>query len=563
MNVLEVEPTVKTSPFVRDLMGELKAKNPAEPEFHQAVQEVVESLDLVLERRPEYRGARILERLVEPERVLMFRVPWQDDQGRVHINRGFRIEMNSAIGPYKGGLRFHASVNLGILKFLAFEQVLKNSLTTLPMGGGKGGSDFDPKGKSDNEVMRFCQSFMTELYRHIGPDTDVPAGDIGVGGREIGYLFGQYKRLKNEFTGVLTGKGLNWGGSLIRPEATGYGAVYFAAEMLATRNETLKGKTCLVSGSGNVSQYTVEKLLQLGAKPVTLSDSDGYIYDEAGITSEKLQFVMELKNLRRGRIREYADKFKNVVYTPIDPMLEHNPIWDHKAQCAFPSATQNEINAKDAANLLKNGVYVVSEGANMPTVLEGVRLFLDAKILYGPAKAANAGGVATSGLEMSQNSMRLSWTREEVDDRLHKIMKAIHRQLPRDGRYLQHPRQLRQRRQHRRLPEGRRRDDGPGPRLRLGNSELGTRGTARSPVFFRVLARRPPRSRRRLVGTRRPAASRENRPPLRVRRIGSEAPAVPFHAPHPSPPPAPPAPGLSARLGPGAAPAAGPPPGGA
>jgi glutamate dehydrogenase (NADP+) len=427
MNVIEVEQPVTTSPFVRDLMGELKAKNPAEPEFHQAVQEVVESLDLVLERRPEYRGARIIERLVEPERVLMFRVPWQDDQGRVHINRGFRIEMNSAIGPYKGGLRFHPSVNLGILKFLAFEQVLKNSLTTLPMGGGKGGSDFDPKGKSDNEVMRFCQSFMTELYRHIGPDTDVPAGDIGVGGREIGFLFGQYKRLKNEFTGVLTGKGLNWGGSLIRPEATGYGAVYFAAEMLATRNESLQGKVCLVSGSGNVSQYTVEKLLQLGAKPVTLSDSDGYIYDEAGITAEKLQFVMELKNERRGRIREYADKFKNVVYTPIDPMSEYNPLWNHKAQCAFPSATQNEINARDAANLLKNGVYVISEGANMPTVLEGVRLFLDAKILYGPAKAANAGGVATSGLEMSQNSMRLSWTREEVDDRLQRIMKAIHR----------------------------------------------------------------------------------------------------------------------------------------
>jgi len=427
MTVLDLEQRATTSPYVRDLMGELKAKNPAEPEFHQAVQEVVESLDLVLERRPEYRGARIIERLVEPERVLMFRVPWQDDQGRVQINRGFRIEMNSAIGPYKGGLRFHPSVNLGILKFLAFEQVLKNSLTTLPMGGGKGGSDFDPKGKSDNEVMRFCQSFMTELFRHIGPDTDVPAGDIGVGGREIGYLFGQYKRLRNEFTGVLTGKGLNWGGSLIRPEATGYGAVYFAAEMLAARNETLEGKTCLVSGSGNVSQYTVEKLLQFGAKPVTLSDSDGSIYDEAGITPEKLQFVMELKNVRRGRIREYAEKFKNVVYTAIDPMLEYNPIWDHKAQCAFPSATQNEINAKDAANLLKNGVYVISEGANMPTVLEGVRQFLDAKILYGPAKAANAGGVATSGLEMSQNSMRLSWTREEVDDRLHKIMKAIHR----------------------------------------------------------------------------------------------------------------------------------------
>ena len=432
MNVLELEKPVTTSPFVRDLMGELKAKNPAEPEFHQAVQEVVESLDLVLERRPEYRGARILERLVEPERVLMFRVPWQDDQGRVHINRGFRIEMNSAIGPYKGGLRFHPSVNLGILKFLAFEQVLKNSLTTLPMGGGKGGSDFDPKGKSDNEVMRFCQSFMTELYRHIGPDTDVPAGDIGVGGREIGFLFGQYKRLKNEFTGVLTGKGLNWGGSLIRPEATGYGAVYFAAEMLATRNETLQGKTCLVSGSGNVSQYTVEKLLQLGAKAVTLSDSDGYIYDEAGITAEKLRFVMELKNERRGRIREYADKFKNVVYTPIDPMLEYNPLWNHKAQCAFPSATQNEINAKDAANLLKNGVYVISEGANMPTVLEGVRQFLDAR---------------GSGRPPAQD--------HEGDSQ----------ELPGDGRYLQHPRQLRQRGEHRRLPQGRRLDDRPGTRL--------------------------------------------------------------------------------------------------
>jgi glutamate dehydrogenase (NADP+) len=414
------------SSFVRDLMAELKAKNPAEPEFHQAVQEVVESLELVLERRPEYRSARIVERMVEPERVVMFRVPWQDDQGNVRINRGFRVQMNSAIGPYKGGLRFHPSVNLGILKFLAFEQVLKNSLTTLPMGGGKGGSDFDPKGKSDNEVMHFCQSFMTELCRHVGPDTDVPAGDIGVGGREIGFLFGQYKRLRNEFSGVLTGKGLNWGGSLIRPEATGYGAVYFAAEMLATRRETLEGKVCLVSGSGNVAQYTVEKLLQFGAKPVTLSDSDGYVYDEAGITAEKLQFVMDLKNVRRGRIREYADKHKGVVYTPVDPRRENHPIWTHKAQCAFPSATQNEIGAKDASNLLSNGVYLVSEGANMPTVLDGVRQFLDAKILYGPGKAANAGGVATSGLEMAQNSMRMTWTREEVDDRLHKIMKAIH-----------------------------------------------------------------------------------------------------------------------------------------
>src|SRR5437867_4790968 len=327
MTVQAMDSQAIKSPFVRELMGELKAKNPAEPEFHQAVQEVVESLDLVLERRPEYRSARIIERVVEPERVLMFRVPWQDDHGRVQINRGFRIEMNSAIGPYKGGLRFHPSVNLGILKFLAFEQVLKNSLTTLPMGGGKGGSDFDPKGKSDNEVMHFCQSFMSELCRHIGPDTDVPAGDIGVGGREIGFLFGQYKRLRNEFTGVLTGKGLNWGGSLIRPEATGYGAVYFAAEMLATRGQTLERKICLVSGSGNVAQYTVEKLLQLGARPVTLSDSDGYIYDEAGITAEKLAFVITLKNVRRGRIREYADRFKGAVFMPADPRADHNPLW--------------------------------------------------------------------------------------------------------------------------------------------------------------------------------------------------------------------------------------------
>jgi glutamate dehydrogenase (NADP+) len=415
------------SAYVKNLMAEVRAKNPAEPEFHQAVEEVADSLQLVLERRPEYRSAKILERIIEPERVIMFRVPWQDDQGTYRINRGFRIQMNSAIGPYKGGLRFHPSVNLGILKFLAFEQVLKNSLTTLPMGGGKGGSDFDPKGKSDGEVMRFCQSFMTELCRHIGPDTDVPAGDIGVGGREIGFLFGQYKRLRNEFAGVLTGKGLHWGGSLIRPEATGYGAVYFASEMLGTKGQTLEGKTCIVSGSGNVSQYTVEKLLQLKAKPVTLSDSGGYIYDEAGITAEKLAFVMELKNVRRGRISEYADKFKGVVYTPVDPKLGHNPLWTHKAQCAFPSATQNEINGFDAANLLKAGVYAVAEGANMPTTLDGVKVFLDAGILYGPGKAANAGGVATSGLEMSQNSMRLSWTREEVDNRLHVIMKSIHR----------------------------------------------------------------------------------------------------------------------------------------
>ncbi|MBO07205.1 MAG: NADP-specific glutamate dehydrogenase [Acidobacteria bacterium] len=412
--------------FVDDIMANVKAKNAAEPEFHQAVEEVVESLELVLERRPEYRKAKIVERVIEPERVIMFRVPWVDDNGDIHINRGFRIEMNSAIGPYKGGLRFHPSVNLGILKFLAFEQVFKNSLTTLPLGGGKGGSDFDPKGKSDNEVMRFCQSFMSELCRHIGPNTDVPAGDIGVGGREIGFLFGQYKRLRNEFTGVLTGKALNWGGSLIRPEATGYGAVYFAAEMLATRSENLEGKTCLVSGSGNVAQYTCEKLLDLGGKPVTLSDSGGYIYDEEGIDRDKLAFVMDLKNVRRGRIKEYAEKYSSAVYTEIDPSAGHNGIWDHNADCAFPSATQNEISAKDAANLLENGVYVVSEGANMPTVIEGVNLFIDAGILYGPGKAANAGGVATSGLEMSQNSLRMSWTREEVDAKLHGIMKSIH-----------------------------------------------------------------------------------------------------------------------------------------
>ncbi len=413
--------------YVKDLVAEVKAKNPAEPEFHQAVQEVAESLSLVLERHPEYRSSKILERIIEPERVILFRVPWVDDQGEVHINRGYRIQMNSAIGPYKGGLRFHPSVTLGILKFLAFEQVFKNSLTTLPMGGAKGGSDFDPKGKSDLKIMRFCQAFMTELYRHVGADTDVPAGDIGVGGREIGYLFGQYKKLKNEFTGVLTGKGLNWGGSLIRPEATGYGAVYFASEMLATKGKTLEGKICLVSGSGNVAQYTVEKVNQLGGKVVTLSDSNGYIYDEEGIDEKKLAFAMELKNVRRGRISEYTEKYKKAIYTPVDPKLDYNPLWNHKADCAFPSATQNEINGKDAQNLLKNGVYVVAEGANMPTTLDGVKLFLDAKILYGPGKAANAGGVATSGLEMSQNSMRLPWTREEVDNRLRQIMKSIHK----------------------------------------------------------------------------------------------------------------------------------------
>ncbi len=413
--------------YVTKVVADVRAKNPGEPEFHQTVQEVAGSLSAVFEARPEYRKAKILERMVEPERVITFRVPWQDDHGEIHINRGYRIVMNSAIGPYKGGLRFHPTVYLGILKFLAFEQVLKNSLTTLPMGGGKGGSDFDPKGKSDNEVMRFCQSFMTELFRHIGPNTDVPAGDIGVGGREIGFLFGQYKRLRNEFSGVLTGKGINWGGSLIRPEATGYGAVYFAEEMLKTRSDTLKGKTALVSGSGNVAQYTVEKLLDLGAKPITLSDSNGYVYDESGIDREKLAYVMELKNVRRGRIKEFSDRFKTGKYYPVDPKLDYNPLWSIKAQCAFPSATQNEINAKDAANLLKNGVYVVAEGANMPSTIEATKLFLDHKILYGPAKAANAGGVATSGLEMSQDSLHLSWTREEVDSKLHDIMVKIHR----------------------------------------------------------------------------------------------------------------------------------------
>ena len=413
--------------YIEDVMARVKAKNPAEPEFHQAVQEVLESLRLALAKHPEFRETKILERITEPERVIIFRVPWFDDHGDMQVNRGFRIEMNSAIGPYKGGLRFHPSVNLGILKFLAFEQVLKNSLTTLPMGGGKGGSDFDPKGKSDKEVMRFCQSFMTELWRHIGPNTDVPAGDIGVGGREIGYLFGQYKRLANEFTGVLTGKGLTWGGSLIRPEATGYGCVYFAWEMLKTWNDSLEGKLCLISGSGNVSQYTVEKLLQFGAKPITVSDSNGVIYDPDGIDREKLNWIMELKNIRRGRIQEYAARFPKSVYISTDGKQQYSPLWNIKADCAFPSATQNEINAKDAVNLLKNGIKLVAEGANMPSTLEAANMFLKAGILYGPAKAANAGGVATSGLEMVQNSMRLAWSREEVDDRLHKIMIAIHK----------------------------------------------------------------------------------------------------------------------------------------
>jgi glutamate dehydrogenase (NADP+) len=424
-----VSRSTRTSPssYVADVLSEVRLKNPAEPEFHQAVEEVLESLDLLVQRRPELRRARILERVVEPERVLMFRVPWQDDRGEIHVNRGFRVQMNSALGPYKGGLRFHRSVTLGVLKFLAFEQVFKNSLTTLAMGGGKGGSDFDPHGRSDGEVMRFCQSFMTELMRHIGPDTDVPAGDIGVGGREIGFLFGQFKRLRNEFTGVLTGKGLNWGGSLIRPEATGYGAVYFTAEMLATRNQTLEGKTCLVSGSGNVAQYTIEKLIDLGAKAVTASDSDGYVYDEAGIDREKLAFLMELKNVRRGRVREYAERFRGVTYTEMDPSLGCNPLWTHPADCAFPSATQNEIGDIDAANLIANGIVAVAEGANMPCTIDAARMLIEAGVLYAPGKAANAGGVATSGLEMAQNSSRLTWPRDKVDRELHGIMKAIHR----------------------------------------------------------------------------------------------------------------------------------------
>lgn len=406
-------------PRVQQFMTFVKVKNPGENEFHQAVQEVTESIIPFIEENPRYQYAKILERISEPERTIIFRVPWLDDKGDIQINRGFRIEMNSAIGPYKGGLRFHPTVNLGILKFLAFEQVFKNSLTTLPMGGGKGGSDFDPKGKTDNEVMRFCQSFMTELFRHIGPNTDVPAGDIGVGGREIGYLFGQYKRLKNEFTGVLTGKGLEWGGSLIRPEATGYGVTYFAQEMLATRGQDLKGKTVCISGSGNVAQYACEKVTQLGGIVVTLSDSNGFIYDPKGIDSKKLQYIMELKNIRRGRILEYAEKF-GVEY------FENKRPWIIKCDIAMPNATQNEISGEEAKTLIGNGCTCVVEGANMPSTIEAVNVFLDAAILYAPGKAANAGGVATSGLEMAQNSMRLPWSRNEVDDRLRMIMKDIH-----------------------------------------------------------------------------------------------------------------------------------------
>jgi len=412
---------------MKELTEKVRVKNPGEKEFHQAVEEVLEALEPTVAKHPEFVKAGIYERIVEPDRAILFRVPWVDDKGNVQVNKGFRVQFNNAIGPYKGGLRFHPSVNLGIIKFLGFEQIFKNSLTTLPMGGGKGGCDFDPKGKSDGEVMRFCQAFMRELFRHIGADVDVPAGDIGVGGREIGYLYGYYKKIRNEHTGVLTGRGLEWGGSLIRPEATGYGSVYFAAEMLNTNGKDLKGKVALVSGSGNVAQYTIEKLLDLGAKPVTCSDSAGYIYDEAGFDRDKLKFMMDLKNNRRGRISEYAVKYSTAVYTPVDPKLDFNPLWNHKADCAFPSATQNEINEKDAQNLIRNGVKVVSEGSNMPTTPEGVQIFLDNKILYGPGKAANAGGVATSGLEMAQQSQRFYWSREEVDQKLHRIMKDIHK----------------------------------------------------------------------------------------------------------------------------------------
>ncbi len=405
--------------YINEVIDSLSRRNAGEREFLQAAREVLETLDPVLEHNPQYRDAAILERVTEPERVIQFRVPWQDDKGRVHVNRGFRVQFNSAIGPYKGGLRFHPSVNLSILKFLGFEQIFKNALTTLPMGGGKGGSDFDPKGKSDADVMRFCQSFMTELHRHIGAESDVPAGDIGVGAREVGYMFGQYKRLRNEFTGVLTGKGLNWGGSLIRPEATGYGAVYFAEEMLKTKNERLEGKTCLVSGSGNVAQYATEKLLDLGAKPVSLSDSGGTIHDPEGIDREKLAWVMDLKNVKRGRIKEYTEKFGGEYHDGANP-------WAIPCDCAFPCATQNEISGADAKSLLKNGCTLISEGANMPSEPEAIDLYLEAGILYGPGKAANAGGVATSGLEMSQNAMRITWPRAEVDRRLHEIMVAIH-----------------------------------------------------------------------------------------------------------------------------------------
>jgi len=422
------------SQFVQDFMGELSERNPHQPEFVQSVYEVITSLEPVVQRRPRYLKEKILQRLVEPERTLQFRVPWVDDEGEVNVNRGYRVAFNSAIGPYKGGLRFHPTVNLSIMKFLGFEQIFKNSLTTLQMGGGKGGADFDPKGKSDGEVMRFCQSFMSELFRHIGHNTDVPAGDVGVGSREIGYLFGQYKKLTNSFVGVMTGRGLEWGGSLIRPEATGYGSVYFAAEMLATRNDSFEGKTCLVSGSGNVAQFTAEKINELSGKVVTLSDSDGWIFDGDGIDSEKMAWVMDLKNTRRGRIREYTEQYPDAEFHEFDTAQDHNPMWLVPADCAFPSATQNEINGVDAANLLKGGVELISEGANMPSTPEAQHAYLEAGILYGPAKAANAGGVAVSGLEMVQSSQRLFWSREEVDAKLREIMRNIHTQCVRSAR---------------------------------------------------------------------------------------------------------------------------------
>ena len=414
------------SEIVNEYMDLVRRRDPDQIEFHQAVEEVVESVAPVLERHPEYRGLKVLERLVEPERSITFRVPWLDDAGAVQVNRGYRVEFNSAIGPYKGGLRFHPSVNLSILKFLGFEQIFKNSLTTLPIGGGKGGSDFDPKGRSENEVMRFCQSFMTELYRHIGPDTDVPAGDIGVGGREIGYMYGQYKRLVNRFEGVLTGKGIGWGGSLIRPEATGYGLVYFVHEMVKSAGRDLDGQRCIISGSGNVAQYAAEKVLDLGGTPITFSDSSGFIVDNDGIDREKLAHVMFIKNARRGRIREYCEKYPNATYHSTQADLDHNPIWNVDGDIALPSATQNELNGIDAQNLVKNGVYCVAEGANMPSTPEAVEVFLENRVMFGPAKAANAGGVAVSALEMSQNSQRLEWTREEVDNRLRGIMTSIH-----------------------------------------------------------------------------------------------------------------------------------------
>ena len=409
-----------------EILDFVKRRNPNEPEFIQAAEEVILSVLPVLEKHPEFRKLKILERMLEPERLISFRVTWLDDKGEVQLNRGYRVQMNSAIGPYKGGLRFHPSVTPSVLKFLAFEQIFKNALTGIPMGGGKGGSDFDPKGKSENEIMKFCQAFMSELTRHIGHRLDVPAGDIGVGGREVGYMFGAYKKIKNEFTGVFTGKGIGWGGSLIRTEATGYGLIYFAENMLHTKNESIKGKTCLVSGSGNVAQYAIEKIIQLGGKPVTASDSDGFVYDADGITLAKLDFIKDLKNNRRGRIKEYAEKFKGVVYTPIDAKAGSNPIWNIKADCAFPCATQNEVNGTDAKNLVKNGVKLVGEGANMPVTIEGINVLIDNGVMYSPGKASNAGGVATSGLEMTQNYMGSNWTREEVDAKLQGIMKNIH-----------------------------------------------------------------------------------------------------------------------------------------